>query len=119
MRRVQSFLTVGRIVGTLVILLVGTAIGIFAATAVLPTFAAQRTSVAQADQTPAARAAYCTLYQQTLQNQLHVSADQLTAAQNAAQNAVVDQAVKDGKLTQDQANTIKADVASGKAPQEC
>lgn len=119
MERVRSFLTVGRIVGTLLVLLAGTAIGVFAATAVLPTFAAQRTGAAHADQTPADRAAYCTLYQQTLQSQLHVSADQLTAAQKAAQNAVIDQAVKDGKLTQDQANTIKANIASGTTPQEC
>lgn len=57
-----------------------------------------------------------TYRQQFIQNfasQLGVNADKLNSSFTAAVNATVDQAVKDGKLTQDQADKIKARAANG------
>ena len=48
----------------------------------------------------------CQLYQQNLASSLHVSTATLHQDQIAARKAVVAQEVKDGKLTQTQANTI-------------
>lgn len=58
-----------------------------------------------------------TNYQQLFENQLAsalgITTDKLTSAFTTARNATVDQAVKDGKLTQQQADSIKSKPATG------
>lgn len=58
-----------------------------------------------------------TNYQQFFENQLAsalgITTDKLTSAFTTARNATVDQAVKDGKLTQQQADSIKSKPATG------
>ena len=49
-------------------------------------------------------------------NRLHVSPDQLQAALKAAMLDRIDQAVKDGRLTQAQANAIEQRIEQGKLP---
>lgn len=50
---------------------------------------------------------YCQQYMQSLAQHLGVSVDRLTQASKDAAKDMIDQAVKDGRLTQDQANTAK------------
>jgi len=55
---------------------------------------------------------YCTLYEQTLANKLGVKVSTLESDNVAAIDAVIAQAVKDGKLTQTQATAIENKVAA-------
>jgi hypothetical protein len=57
----------------------------------------------------------CQQYQQNLANSLHVSTSTLHQDQVAAREAVVAQEVKDGQLTQAQANTIDKRLESNQA----
>jgi len=56
---------------------------------------------------------YQQLFLQKLAAALNSSTDQLTSAFTSARNATVDQAVKDGKLTQQQADNLKSKPATG------
>ncbi len=66
----------------------------------------------QASATPTADGAYCQQYLQDLANRLHVSVDTLRQDSNAAVSDVLAQMVKDGKLTQQEANAIKQHLAA-------
>lgn len=56
--------------------------------------------------------AYCTLYEQTLANELGVSTAKLEGANQSALKAVIQQAFKDGKITQAQETDMLNRVAS-------
>ena len=58
---------------------------------------------------------YCEMYLKDLANRLHVSVATLQQAQLAAHEDVLAQLVRDGKLTQNQANAIKQHLASRQA----
>jgi polyhydroxyalkanoate synthesis regulator phasin len=62
--------------------------------------------------TPAATNPYCEQYLKDLANRLHVSVATLQQAQLGAHEDVLAQLVRDGKLTQNQANAIKQRLAS-------
>jgi hypothetical protein len=61
---------------------------------------------APATATPTANQHYCQLFMQTLASNLHVSQSQLESATQAALKTTIEQAVKDGKITQDQATKL-------------
>ena len=65
--------------------------------------------------TPAATNPYCQQYLQDLANRLHVSVSTLQQDKLASAEDVLAQLVKDGKLTQNQANQIKQRLESHKA----
>ncbi len=56
--------------------------------------------------------AYCSLYEQTLANELGVSTAKLESANQAALKAVIQQAFKDGKITQAQETNLLNKVAT-------
>lgn len=58
---------------------------------------------------------YCELYNQTLAKSLHVSTATLQQDRTSAYKATIDQLVKDGKLTQTQANTLEQNQAKNQA----
>src|SRR6266700_1544377 len=62
--------------------------------------------------TPTATNPYCELYLKDLANRLHVSVATLQQAQLGAREDVLAQLVRDGKLTQKQADAIKQRLAS-------
>ncbi|GAC1447364.1 MAG: hypothetical protein PVSMB4_02600 [Ktedonobacterales bacterium] len=102
---------VRRIAGALGLLLVG---GVLGAAVVVagPVFAANQSSGARTSVTATGPAKYCQIYEQTLESKLNVSQQQLESANQAAINAALAQAVKDGKITQNQANMIQQKVAA-------
>jgi hypothetical protein len=55
---------------------------------------------------------YCSLYEQTLANELGVSTSKLEGADQAALRAVIQQALKDGKITQAQETDLLNKVAA-------
>lgn len=59
---------------------------------------------------------YEDLFIQSLATHLGVSVDKIKPAMQAAADDVIDQAVKDGKITQAQADQLKQEVASGNFP---
>ena len=77
---------------------------------------AQASTSGQATATPAATKTnpYCEQYLQDLANRLHVPVSTLTQQSVAAREDVINQMVKDGKLTQNQANALKKRLESGK-----
>jgi polyhydroxyalkanoate synthesis regulator phasin len=72
-------------------------------------------NTATAASTPAATNPYCQQYLQDLANRLHVSVSTLQQDKLASAEDVLAQLVKDGKLTQNQANQIKQRLESHKA----
>jgi hypothetical protein len=77
-----------------------------------PTTTPEQTGTPGATGTPKATTdVYCQRYQQDLAKRLGVSVSELQKASQAAADDTVDQLVKDGKLTQDQANKIKSRIA--------
>jgi polyhydroxyalkanoate synthesis regulator phasin len=72
-----------------------------------PLFASARSSQTNATSTPAATNPYCQQYLQDLANRLGVSVSTLQQDKLGAAEDVLAQLVKDGKLTQNQANQIK------------
>ncbi|MBF6591538.1 MAG: hypothetical protein IVW57_13560 [Ktedonobacterales bacterium] len=63
---------------------------------------ASASSYATAPATPSAADSYCQLYLSKLASQLNTTTDKIASANQAAMQAVIDQMVKDGKLTADQ-----------------
>ena len=77
-----------------------------------PTTTPEQTATPEATGTPKATTdVYCQRYQQDLAKRLGVSVSELQNASKAAADDTVDQLVKDGKVTQDQANKIKSRIA--------
>ncbi len=74
--------------------------------AVVLAVAALGGSISQA-QTPTDSSGARTAYEQALADQLGVSVDQLEAARQAALNNVLEQAVANGKITEEQAQNIR------------
>ncbi len=72
-------------------------------------------STATAASTPATTNPYCQQYLQDLANRLHVSVSTLQSDKLASAEDVLAQLVKDGKLTQAQANQIKQRLVSHQA----
>ena len=72
-----------------------------------PLFASARSSQTNATSTPAATNPYCQQYLQDLANRLGVSVSTLQQDKLGAAKDVLAQLVKDGRLTQNQANQIK------------
>ena len=71
------------------------------------------TAFAQTPTPPPSGTNYQQLFLQKLASTLGISVDQLTSDITSARNSTVDQAVADGKLTQQQANNIKSKPATG------
>jgi uncharacterized protein YidB (DUF937 family) len=95
------------VAGALALLIVGGVLG-FVVSVAMPAFAAARNGNVAVATTPTTTAnAYCTLYEQTLAKELGVSVSTLESDNINAIKAVIDQAVKDGKITQAQATTIE------------
>lgn len=100
-----------RIVGALGLLLVG---GVLGAAVVIagPVFAANQSNDTHTQTTATGVAKYCQIYEQTLESKLNVSQQQLESANQAAINAALAQAVKDGTITQTDATKIQQKVAA-------
>src|SRR6266536_703300 len=80
-----------------------------------PLLASARGGQTSATPTPSATNPYCQQYLQDLANRLGVSVSTLQQDKLAAAEDVLAQLVKDGKLTQNQANQIKQRLASHQA----
>ncbi len=80
-----------------------------------PLLASARSGQASATPTPTGTNQYCQQYLQDLANRLGVSVSTLQKDKLAAAEDVLAQLVKDGKLTQNQANQIKQRLESNKA----
>lgn len=102
----KKFLLIG---GGATLLLLGLLFGAFFAGPLLAS--ASGTTSTSATSTPAANA-YCQQYLQDLANRLHVSEATFEQSSLAAKEDVLAQLVKDGKLTQAQADAIKKRLAS-------
>jgi hypothetical protein len=104
------------VLGATGMLVIGAVLGALAVTA-LPALAAghggptANTTLVGGSTSPSA-SSYCTLYEQTLASKLGVSVSTLESANVAALDAVINQAVKDGKLTQSRATTIESKIAA-------
>ncbi len=101
------------IAGALALLAVGGVFGAVLATA-LPAHASANATNGANTTTPGTptTGVYCQLYEQTLATNLGVSANKLESANISSIDTVIDQMVKDGKLTQTQATQIKTKVAA-------
>jgi hypothetical protein len=103
------------VAGSVGLLVLGGILGALAVTAI-PALAAGHGDVANTtlsgDTTSPSAGSYCTLYEQTLAAKLGVSVSTLESDNVAAIDAVINQAVKDGKLTQARATQIEAKVAA-------
>jgi polyhydroxyalkanoate synthesis regulator phasin len=80
-----------------------------------PLLASARSGQTSATPTPTGTNQYCQQYLQDLANRLGVSVSTLQKDKLAAAEDVLAQLVKDGKLTQNQANQIKQRLGSNKA----
>lgn len=80
-----------------------------------PLIASANGSQNQATAGSSATNTYCQLYEQTLAGKLNVSTSTLEQDQAASRDAVISQAVKDGKLTQAQATAIENRITSHQA----
>ncbi len=77
-----------------------------------PTQVTPTTPPAATETPKATKDVYCELYQQDLAKRLGVSVSALQKASLASAEDVLARLVKDGKITQDQANRIKARIES-------
>lgn len=100
------------IAGASTLLLAAILVGAFFAG---PLIASASSSQNQATAASSATNPSCELYLQTLASKLNVSVTTLEQDQAAARDAVINQAVKDGKLTQAQATAIEQRIASRQA----
>jgi hypothetical protein len=73
-------------------------------------FAQAPSPTPQPGQAAPAKGVYNTFFWNALATRLGVTLDKLKAAITGASSDTIDQAVKDGKLTQDQANQLKSDL---------
>ena len=73
-------------------------------------FAQSPSPTAQPDQSTTGKDVYNNLFWNSLATRLGVTLDKLKAAITGASTDTIDQAVKDGKLTQDRADQMKADL---------
>lgn len=96
--------------GTSALLLLGILLGAFFAGPLLASANGGSTASATATTNP-----YCQQYLQDLANRLNVPVSTLQQDKLAAREDVINQMVKDGKLTQSQANTIKQRLTSHQA----
>jgi len=103
---VKKFLVIS---GASVLLLLGILIGAVYGSAKQ---AAASSTNAAAPKATTATNNYCTQFQQDLAKRLGVSADKLQKAESGAAQDTIDQMVKDGKITQAQANEIKSRLGS-------
>ncbi len=102
------------IVGGSALLLISMVFGAFFAGPLMAS--AQSTQGAATTATPTTTTnTYCQQYMQDLANSLHVSVATLQQDQQGAKEAIVAQLVKDGKLTQAQADAINKRIASHQA----
>jgi hypothetical protein len=101
----------GRITGIAGLIVLGGILGGVVATALPAIAAGQGGSPAKTSSTTSS---YCQAFLATLESQLHVTEQQLIDANKAAIQSVLQQAVKNGAITHDQANQIeqKVDQAS-------
>lgn len=97
------------VAGAMALLVVGVVLGAVI-TAAIPALAAGHASNTGATTTPSTTTVnqYCTLYEQTLASNLGVSVSKLESANVASLETVLAQLVKDGKITQAQADAAKA-----------
>ncbi len=93
-----------------ILLLLGLLIGGF--------FVVPLVAAAQSNQTDTTTN-YCQQYLQDLANRLNISVDTLNQARSGAKGDVLAQLVKDGKLTQAQADTIKQRLTANQGKQNC
>lgn len=93
--------------GTSALLLLGILLGAFFAGPLLASANGSSTASATATTNP-----YCQQYLQDLANRLNVPVSTLQQDKVAAREDVINQMVKDGKLTQSQANTLKQRLAA-------
>jgi hypothetical protein len=99
------------VAGMMGLLVIGGVLGAVIATAV-PALAANGSAGGVTAATATGPSKYCQIYEQTLESKLNTSQQQLESANQAAITAALQQAVKDGKLTQGQANRIEQRVAA-------
>jgi hypothetical protein len=101
------------VAGALALLLGGGVLGAVLATAI-PAAAAGHgaNTTLRADATAPATGQYCTLYEQTLAQKLGVSVSTLESDNVDALKTVIAQMVKDGKLTQAQADKVNQQIAA-------
>src|SRR6185437_9233676 len=121
MNRIKDFLGASRtrmMLGAVGLIVIGAILGGVITTAI-PALAAGHnndatngTLVPNASTTGTNANAYCTLYEQTLAHNLGVDVSKLESANVASINTVIDQLVKDGKLTATKAASIKQMVAA-------
>lgn len=101
------------VIGGVALLAIGLLVGAFFAGPLIA-------SAASGSNSPATTATtgtntYCTQYQQNLANELHIPVSTLQQDQKTAIDDTINQMVKDGKLTQTQANTLEARVNAHQA----
>ena len=119
MQAVKRFFTTTRtrvVAGAVGLLVLGGILGALAVTAI-PALAAGHggdvvNTTLTGDTTSPSAASYCALYEQTLAAKLGVKVSARESANVAAIDAVINQAVKDGKLTQARATQIEQMVAA-------
>lgn len=103
------------VLGGVTLLLIGLLVGAFFAGPLIASAASGSNSSTSATPTTTGPNTYCTSYQQNLANELHISVSALQQDQKTAMDTTINQMVKDGKLTQSQANTMEARVNAHQA----
>ena len=97
------------IAGVLVVAVIAAGVWLVASPTGL-SFAQAPSPTAQPGQSTTGKGVYNNLFWNSLATRLGVTLDKLKAAISGASGDTIDQAVKDGKLTQDQANQLKSDL---------
>lgn len=105
----------GMIAGASALLVLGIVLGAFFAGPLLvsasSTSSSQHTTITASTPSADTMSQYCTDYMTSLAKRLNVSADTLNKAQQGAMEDVLAKLVKDGKLTQAQADKLKTHIA--------
>ena len=96
-------------IGGAALILLGLLIGAFFAAPLIASASSGNNQSASATPTTSSNT-YCTDYWQNLANELHISVTTLQQDRKTAIDDTINQMVKDGKLTQSQANTLEARV---------
>lgn len=103
------------VIGGATLMLIGLLVGAFFAGPLIASAASGSNSSANTTTATTGTNTYCTQYQQNLANELHISVNTLQQDQKTAIDTTINQMVKDGKLTQSQANTLEARVNAHQA----